>query len=59
MQILTLKDDNGFNALIHTSWDGKIEVVKFLVERCADSGAKNNNGKTFFVFFKRGIQRGN
>ena len=50
-----LTNNRGENALHGASYDGELEVVKFLTEKGADPKLKDNNGKTAYDHAKEGI----
>ena len=39
-------DNDGYTPLIYQSNDGRVDIVKYLLEKGADVNAKNNNGYT-------------
>ena len=38
--------------MIEASWNGRVEIIKFLLKKGADIEVKNNNGKTFYYYPK-------
>jgi len=48
-----IKDNEGFTALMGASKNGKLEVVKYLIDKGADINIKDNYGDTALDFASR------